>query len=77
MRDTPILKDDLIDAVKRERRDVIITGSLSVVHTLMGVDLIDEYRLPLVPTVLGAGDRLFPASNRPTTARLAPLRRQP
>ncbi len=53
--------DDAIDAVKRERRDVIITGSLSIVHRLITDDLIDEYRLLTFPTVLGTGERLFPA----------------
>jgi dihydrofolate reductase len=52
---------DIIDAVKRERRDVVITGSLSIVHTLMANDLIDEYRLLTFPTILGTGERLFPA----------------
>src|SRR5215472_3834384 len=31
---------DIIGAVKREQRDVVIMGSLSLVHTLMGNDLI-------------------------------------
>jgi hypothetical protein len=31
----------------------------SVVHTLMGNDLVDEYRLLVFPTVLGNGRRLF------------------
>jgi dihydrofolate reductase len=57
---------ELTDAVKRERRDVVITGSLSVVHTLMAQDLIDEYRLLTFPTVLGAGRRLFPTGAAPT-----------
>ena len=56
---------DLIDAVKRERRDVIITGSLSIVHPLMTADLIDEYRLLTFPTILGTGERLFPAGSPP------------
>jgi len=52
---------DIIDAVKRERRDVLIMGSLSIVHTLMASDLIDEYRLLTFPAILGTGERLFPA----------------
>jgi dihydrofolate reductase len=53
--------DDAVDAIKREQRDVIIAGSLSIVHRLMTDDLIDEYRLLTFPTIVGTGDRLFPA----------------
>ena len=52
--------------MKHERRDVIITGSLHVVHTLMAEKLIDEYRLLTFPTILGTGQRLFPAGGPPT-----------
>jgi len=55
------VEGDIIDAVKRQQRDVIIMGSLSIVRTLMGSDLIDEYRLLTFPTILGTGERLFPA----------------
>jgi dihydrofolate reductase len=60
-----IIDGDLVDAVKHERRDVIITGSLSIVHTLMAQDLIDEYRLLTFPTILRTGRRLFPADGLP------------
>ena len=60
-----VIDGDIVDAVKRERHDVIITGSLSVVHTLMAENLIDEYRLLTFPTILGTGERLFPADSPP------------
>ncbi|MGW2618308.1 dihydrofolate reductase family protein [Streptomyces sp. NPDC001500] len=56
-----VLAGDVIDAVQREPRDVVVTGSLSLVRRLTAGDLIDEYRLLTFPTVLGKGDRLFPA----------------
>jgi dihydrofolate reductase len=65
-----VIDGDLVETVKREPRDVIITGSLSVVHTLMAGDLIDEYRLLIFPTVLGTGERLFPAGGPPTYLEL-------
>jgi dihydrofolate reductase len=58
---------DPIDAVKREQRDVIITGSLSIVHPLITEDLIDEYRLLTFPDILGTGERLFPVGSPPAT----------
>jgi dihydrofolate reductase len=60
-----VIARDVTGAVKREPRDVIISGSLSVVHALMAEDLIDEYRLLTFPTILGTGERLFPAGSPP------------
>jgi dihydrofolate reductase len=57
--------DDPVATIRSERRDVIMTGSLSIVHSLIAADLIDEYRLLTFPTILGAGERLFPAGSQP------------
>jgi dihydrofolate reductase len=60
-----VIDGDAVDAVKREQRDVIITGSLGVVRALAAADLVDEYRLLTFPTIVGTGERLFAAGGEP------------
>jgi dihydrofolate reductase len=40
--------------------DIVLTGSISLAHTLIGAGVVDEYRLFVYPTVQGRGRRLFP-----------------
>jgi dihydrofolate reductase len=56
-----LLDGDLATEVRRLKgeRDVVITGSASVVDALRAGDLIDQYRLVVFPLVLGEGRRLF------------------
>ena len=67
-----LIDGDVVDAVRAEResRDVSVVGSLSVVRVLQAADLIDEYRLMTFPTVLGTGERLFPAADAPIHLQL-------
>jgi len=63
-----VVAGDVADAVRREGHeghDVVVMGSLSVVRALQRADLVDEYRLLTFPTVLGEGERLFPAGSAP------------
>jgi dihydrofolate reductase len=55
--------DQLVDTVTKLRQepggDVLVNGSAQLVEALRANDLVDEYRLMVFPTVLGAGKRLF------------------
>jgi dihydrofolate reductase len=41
-------------------KDIVLTGSISLAHTLIGAGIVDEYRLFVYPAVQGRGRRLFP-----------------
>ncbi|MGH3659878.1 MAG: dihydrofolate reductase family protein [Micromonosporaceae bacterium] len=55
-----VTAEDPADLVKHEERDVIVAGSIGVVHALEAGGLVGEYRLLTFPTVLGTGTPLFP-----------------
>lgn len=62
--------DDVAALREGEGGDIVVTGSISLVHQLIAADLVDEYRLFFYPAVVGRGRRLFEGT---TTA--PPLRR--
>ncbi|MFD5805640.1 dihydrofolate reductase family protein [Streptomyces sp. NPDC127020] len=52
-------------------KDIVLTGSIRLAHTLIEAGLVDEYRLFVYPVVQGRGRRLFPAGYEIPTLRLA------
>jgi dihydrofolate reductase len=51
---------DEVRRLKQEPgKDLVVWGSISLVHSLAEEGLVDEYRLWLCPVVLGEGKRLF------------------
>ncbi len=68
-----LLHGDVVEeaAARRADRDLVVAGSASVAHALMGADLVDEYRLLVFPTVVGGGTRLFEAGRTCTDLSLA------
>lgn len=60
---TTVIDRDLVGAVEQLKRDVagdiLVNGSVQLVQALTEHGLVDELRLMVFPTVLGAGRRLF------------------
>jgi dihydrofolate reductase len=69
-----VIDGDVAEAVSELKRDldgdILVNGSVRLVQTLMEHDLIDEYRLMVFPTILGAGKRLFGETGDAAALRL-------
>jgi dihydrofolate reductase len=61
---TTILSGDPVQQVQELKEqqglDIVVTGSITLCHTLINAGLVDEYRLFVYPAVQGRGRRLFP-----------------
>jgi dihydrofolate reductase len=61
---TTVISGDPVPQVralkKQQGTDIVITGSITLCHTLIEAGLVDEYRLFIYPVVQGRGRRLFP-----------------
>jgi len=60
---TTVLRGPVEEEVRRLKslpgKDIVTTGSMELVRSLITVGLVDEYRLFVYPVVVGAGQRLF------------------
>jgi dihydrofolate reductase len=73
-KESTIITGNVVEAITNLKhqpgKDIIIDGSASLVHSLMGTDLIDEYRFLVQPFVMGKGRRFFTDGMPQTTLRL-------
>jgi dihydrofolate reductase len=70
---TTIVRANLEDEVlklKQERGRDILVGGISLPSQLMKLGLIDEYRIVVMPIVVGEGRRLFDGANPPERLQL-------
>jgi dihydrofolate reductase len=63
-KNSTVLSSDPVEQVRNLKtepgKDIVLTGSISLAHTLIAAGLVDEYRLFVYPAVQGRGRRLFP-----------------
>jgi dihydrofolate reductase len=52
-------------------KDIVVTGSISLVHTLIRAGIVDEYRMFVYPAVQGRGKPLFPDGTQATLRPVA------
>jgi dihydrofolate reductase len=71
---TTVLSGDPVAEVRALKeqpgQDIVVTGSISLCHTLIAAGVVDEYRLFTYPAVQGRGRRLFPDSYEVPSLRL-------
>ncbi|SOD93862.1 dihydrofolate reductase family protein [Blastococcus haudaquaticus] len=66
---------DEIRALKQQPGGDMTVGGVDLVETFRRLDLVDEYRLYVMPVVIGRGRRLFESADTPTDLDLLEERR--
>jgi dihydrofolate reductase len=78
-RNTTVLPGPAVHAVQRLKHeagaDIVVTGSITLVHDLIAADLVDEYRLFVYSVVIGSGRRLFQNAENTPPIRLTDARK--
>lgn len=73
-----VLSGDAVSGVSKLRMEVdgeiVVAGSIQLVHTLLEHGVVDELRLMIYPVVPGAGDRLFSETIDVNSMRLVDAR---
>lgn len=62
---------EIVHRLKQESgRGIWICGGANIIHPLVEADLIDEYYISIIPTLLGSGIRLWEENNREIKLKL-------
>jgi dihydrofolate reductase len=73
-KESTIIRENVVEAITQLKhqpgKDIIIDGSARLVQSLMGTDLIDEYRFFVQPILMGKGRRFFTDGMPPTKLKL-------
>jgi dihydrofolate reductase len=73
-KESTIIRDNVVAEITKLKqqpgKDIIIDGSATLVQSLLGTDLIDEYRFLVLSYVMGRGRRFFPEGTPPAQLRL-------
>lgn len=69
------LAEEIVAPMSAPGLDILTTGSISLVHQMLGAGLVDEVRLFVYPIALGTGTTLFAGES--TSADLDPLEARP
>ena len=62
-KESTIIRGNILEEITKLKqqpgKDILVDGSATLVQSLMETDLIDEYRLLVVPIIVGSGRRIF------------------
>lgn len=71
---TIVIKDNIAEEINKLKqqpgKDLVIFGSPGLAHSLMELDLIDEYQLTLNPVLLGSGKPVYQSIKDKTNLKL-------
>ena len=68
------LRDDITGLKAQPGKDIVTTGSITLVHSLIAEGLVDEYRLFVYPVVVGRGEKLFTDAEKMAKLKLLQTR---